>query len=56
MALVKAMGAGEVRQPAYDFQIAAICQWLRENGFTAHVSLRGEVVLVPKAKAAAERR
>lgn len=32
-------------QPYYDFEIARICQWLKEHGYTMHVRLTGAVEL-----------
>lgn len=35
-------------QPHYDFELAKVCDWLKKNKYTMHVSLNGEVVLVKK--------
>jgi hypothetical protein len=37
-------------QPYYDFELAKICEWLKKNGYTMHVSIKGEVVLIKKEK------
>lgn len=37
-----------VKQPYYDFEIAKICKWLRMNGLTMHVTLRGDVTFRDK--------
>lgn len=37
-------------QPYYDFEIAKICAWLKENGLTGHVTLSGKVTLKPKER------
>lgn len=34
-----------MKQPYYDFEIAKICAWLKANGYTMHVTLKGEVTL-----------
>ena len=33
----------EVKQPYYDFEIAKICVWLKKNGMSMHVTLKGDV-------------
>jgi hypothetical protein len=38
----------EQPQPHYDFEIAKICDWLKKNGYTAHVTLNGQVTLRDK--------
>lgn len=35
-------------QPHSDFEIAKICAWLKLNGYTMHVTLRGDVTLRKK--------
>lgn len=42
-------------QPYYDFEIAKICAWLKANGYTMHVSLRGDVTLRRKQDAKTNR-
>ncbi len=32
-------------QPHYDFELAKICQWLKKNKMTMHVSLKGDVYI-----------
>ena len=38
----------KVKQPYYDFEIAAISKWCKEHGYKCHVSIKGEVVLRKK--------
>lgn len=35
-------------QPYYDFAIAKICAWLKQHGFTMHVTLKGDFTLRKK--------
>lgn len=35
-------------QPYYDFELAKICEWLKANGYTMHVTLTGAVELRKK--------
>lgn len=35
-------------QPYYDIEIGKICSWLLPNGYTIHVTLKGEVTLRKK--------
>ncbi len=37
-------------QPYYDFELAKICAWLREHGYTMHVTIKGEITLRKKDK------
>ena len=30
-------------QPYYDFEIAKICAWLKQHGYTCHVSFKGGI-------------
>lgn len=38
----------EVKQPYYDFELAKICMRLKTYGYTAHVNLKGELILRKK--------
>ena len=33
----------KVKQPYYDIEIGKICVWLKENGYTMHVTLKGDI-------------
>jgi hypothetical protein len=42
------MASEQRPQPYYDFEIAKICAWLIEHGYTMHVTLKGAVTLRKK--------
>ena len=40
----------EVKQPAYDFEFAKLCKWLKENGLVMFTDINGRSVFYKKAK------